>query len=194
MRTYVGLICSGADDVEEDVIEEVVLSEERFTRYCTIGSTEEASSTVPLIESEGALSCCCLPFMNTGSTTPTDLQVPFGFHLYAPTVLSFPLKKNEMVCIVWKCTQSHHRGVLLRARARCACCTDLAPLVHQICGVRRLIESPRTEEHKSLTHVQGSMMLKLVLARGVNSAFLLFIITRGTEQLDADTLQQVEKQ
>ena len=42
MRTYVGLICSGADDVEEDVIEEVVLSEERFTRYCTIGSTEEA--------------------------------------------------------------------------------------------------------------------------------------------------------
>lgn len=35
------------------------------------------------------------------------------------------------------------------------------------------------------------MMLKLVLARGVNSAFLLFIITKDTEQLDPDTIQQV---
>lgn len=50
---------------------------------------------------------------------------------------------------------------------------------------------PSPEEHKSLTHVQGSMMLKLVLARGVNSAFLLFIITKDTEQLDAETIEQV---
>lgn len=35
------------------------------------------------------------------------------------------------------------------------------------------------------------MMLKLVVARGINSAFLLYIVTSDTEQLDADTIQQV---
>lgn len=50
-----------------------------------------------------------------------------------------------------------------------------------------------SEKHKSETHLQGSMMFKLVIARGINTAFLLFIVTADTEQLDADTLQQVHR-
>lgn len=55
--------------------------------------------------------------------------------------------------------------------------------------IPRSIRTP--EKHKSETHVQGSMMLKLVIARGINTAFLLFIVTKDTEQLDADTLEKV---
>jgi len=35
------------------------------------------------------------------------------------------------------------------------------------------------------------MMFKLVFARAINSAFLLFIITSDTEQFQADTLSKV---
>lgn len=35
------------------------------------------------------------------------------------------------------------------------------------------------------------MMFKLVIARAINSAFLLFIITSDTEQFQADTLSKV---
>lgn len=37
------------------------------------------------------------------------------------------------------------------------------------------------------------MMFKLVVTRGINTAFLLFIITGDTEQLDSATLQQVDE-
>ena len=45
--------------------------------------------------------------------------------------------------------------------------------------------------HKTLTQRQASMMFKLVFARAINSAFLLFIITSDTEQFQADTLSKV---
>lgn len=48
------------------------------------------------------------------------------------------------------------------------------------------------EEHKSLTHVQASMMFKLVVARGINSACLLFIITEYTKRFEEKALVQVE--
>ncbi|CAM9883738.1 unnamed protein product, partial [Ectocarpus fasciculatus] len=47
------------------------------------------------------------------------------------------------------------------------------------------------ELHKSLTQMQASMMFKLVTARAINSAFLLFIITSDEEQLEPDTLTKV---
>ncbi|CAM9754098.1 unnamed protein product [Scytosiphon promiscuus] len=47
------------------------------------------------------------------------------------------------------------------------------------------------EVHKSLTQLQASMMFKLVTARAINSAFLLFIITSDTEQLESDTLTKI---
>ncbi|CAM9582421.1 unnamed protein product, partial [Ectocarpus sp. 12 AP-2014] len=47
------------------------------------------------------------------------------------------------------------------------------------------------EQHKSLTQMQASMMFKLVTARAINSAFLLFIITSDEEQLESDTLTKV---
>ena len=37
------------------------------------------------------------------------------------------------------------------------------------------------------------MMFKLVTARAINSAFLLFIITSDTEQFQADTLTKVTR-
>ena len=37
------------------------------------------------------------------------------------------------------------------------------------------------------------MMFKLVVARAINSAFLLFIITSDTEQFQADTLTKVAR-
>lgn len=48
-----------------------------------------------------------------------------------------------------------------------------------------------TEVHKSLTQMQASMMFKLVAARAINSAFLLFIITKDEDQLDDQTLTKV---
>ncbi len=39
--------------------------------------------------------------------------------------------------------------------------------------------------------MQASMMFKLVTARAINSAFLLFIITSDTEQLEPKTLEKV---
>lgn len=50
---------------------------------------------------------------------------------------------------------------------------------------------PPAEVHKSVTQRQASMMFKLVTARAINSAFLLFIITSDTEQFEADTLTKV---
>ncbi|CBJ28310.1 conserved unknown protein [Ectocarpus siliculosus] len=47
------------------------------------------------------------------------------------------------------------------------------------------------EQHKSLTQMQASMMFKLVTARAINSAFLLFIITSDEEQLESDTLTKI---
>ncbi|CAM9490348.1 unnamed protein product [Pylaiella littoralis] len=47
------------------------------------------------------------------------------------------------------------------------------------------------EVHKSLTQMQASMMFKLVTARAINSAFLLFIITSDTEQLEEGTLTKI---
>lgn len=39
--------------------------------------------------------------------------------------------------------------------------------------------------------MQASMMFKLVTARAINSAFLLFIITKDEDQLDDQTLAKV---
>ncbi|CAN0338404.1 unnamed protein product, partial [Ectocarpus sp. 13 AM-2016] len=39
--------------------------------------------------------------------------------------------------------------------------------------------------------MQASMMFKLVTARAINSAFLLFIITSDEEQLEPDTLTKI---
>ena len=39
--------------------------------------------------------------------------------------------------------------------------------------------------------MQASMMFKLVTARAINSAFLLFIITDDEDQLDEETLSKV---
>lgn len=39
--------------------------------------------------------------------------------------------------------------------------------------------------------MQASMMFKLVTARAINSAFLLFIITDDEDQLDDQTLTKV---
>lgn len=50
---------------------------------------------------------------------------------------------------------------------------------------------PSTEVHKSLTQMQASMMFKLVTARAINSAFLLFIITSDEDQLKDQTLTKV---
>ncbi|CAM9878272.1 unnamed protein product, partial [Hapterophycus canaliculatus] len=47
------------------------------------------------------------------------------------------------------------------------------------------------EVHKSSTQRQASMMFKLVISRSINSAFLLFIITSDTEQLEAGTLTKI---
>eukprot|EP00752_Nemacystus_decipiens_P002303 g2179.t1 len=47
------------------------------------------------------------------------------------------------------------------------------------------------EVHKSVTQRQASMMFKLVIARAINSAFLLFIITSDTEQFQANTLTKI---
>eukprot|EP00752_Nemacystus_decipiens_P004462 g4075.t1 len=47
------------------------------------------------------------------------------------------------------------------------------------------------EVHKSLTQMQASMMFKLVTARAINSAFLLFIITSDEDQLKDQTLTKI---
>lgn len=66
--------------------------------------------------------------------------------------------------------------------------------VHYFTSIFLYYDTPASysaEKHKSLTHVQASMMLKLVIARGINSGFLIFIITKYEELNKETALVQV---